>query len=1387
MTVTVTGLPSGLSYANGQVSGTVAQDADVQDYSVTISADDGTNDAVTETFTVTVIAEGTSNAPPVITNPGDKTYEQGEAISAFDITVTDADSDTVTVTVTGLPSGLSYANGQVSGTVSASAAVQAHTVTISADDSVNEAVTETFTITVTAPRAPQVTIADASANEGDSLTFMVTLDKTVPGGLTVMPSFTDVTATEGADYTGNTAAITFAGTANETKTFTVATTDDAVVEQDETFTVGLTVSETSMTVTATDTATGTIINDDEGGTAAGATVTITDARAAEGEALSFTVTLNRAVPGGLTVTPRFTDGTAAANRDYTPNTSALSFTGTDGEQRTFTVLTIEDAVVEGDETFTVSLGVSDAPSGVTVGSPATGTITDDDSATGSSPTVTISNASAVEGEAMTFTVTLNQTLRGGLTVTPRFTDGTATQGADYTPNTSALRFTGAAGERRTFTVETIEDAVAEGNETFTVSLGVSEATQQGVTVGAPATGTITDDDGAIGGSVGANNAPNAEDDYITVSRGETATTLSNGNSATQIKNLSADPFAPPEGFLSDPDDLDDPDALGGERSELAILLETSVLANDSDLEDDISELSVELVDDVSHGNLTLNTDGTFVYAHDGSEVAEDRFTYRVKDSDGALSGIAGVTITILDVTAGTSNGGPTAEIIPDQILVLGKDGTVNLSNYFTDPDGDPLTYQARASDGSGTVRVNVSAAEVILTPVAVRATRVTVTARDPGGLSVEQTFGVTVESIAGRNERLLEFSLAAFGRTVASQAVDAIGGRFDTSLRESQASVAGQGLDFASSSDEQQGRTERFLQVVGSLLAGRRCYPGSHSLAGTTAGRLAPGQLGAAGMPAGARTVQTGFSGGGMAGAGGAGGFSSGGMTGVGGAGGFSGGRCRAGVGGAGGFGGGAGGFGGGAGGFGGGAGGFGGGTGGFGAGAGSFGGGLAGASGYGPASSLDLMRGSSFQLALGQSGSGGDSRQQGEQGEQQGGWMLWGQGVRSDFAGGPQTNLGLDGRVGAAYVGADHRWGSKALVGVAASHSIGTLDYTNGGDIASELEVGARLTSVHPYVRLSPRQGLDLWGMVGIGRGSADLEFAGDSVEMGIDMRMAAVGMRNDLTRLGGLDLALKADAFGVRIGSEAVEGVRAVNGDARRARLILEGSTDWNLSSNTRLIPQLELGVRLDGGDADTGIGTDLGGSASFANTRLGLEVVARGHWLVAHQARNFKERGASLTVRLDPGSDRKGWGLSVAPLWGNPGGGANALWRNEQMLGARHHGDRSEALRWQPNRAQADLSYGLSTRGGRGRLIPFARLQQETVGAPRLGGGMYFDVLSTPEVPSAMPTDGLRLELFGDYRHRRQDLDGSLFAPQDAAQTGPSAGKADYRFGARLALIF
>ena len=172
----------------------------------------------------------------------------------------------------------------------------------------------------------KVTIEDASAAEGDSITFTVTLDKAVSGGLTVTPSFTDGTATS-ADYTANTAALDFAGTAGEKQTFRVATTENEVVEFDESFTVGLAVSGTSETVTATDTATGTITDDDS------AKVTIDDASAAEGDSITFTVTLDKAVQRGFTVTPSFTDETATKGTDYTDVSASISFAGNAGKRK----------------------------------------------------------------------------------------------------------------------------------------------------------------------------------------------------------------------------------------------------------------------------------------------------------------------------------------------------------------------------------------------------------------------------------------------------------------------------------------------------------------------------------------------------------------------------------------------------------------------------------------------------------------------------------------------------------------------------------------------------------------------------------------------------------------------------------------------------------------------------------------------------------------------------------------------------------------------------------------------------------------------------------------------------------------------------------------------
>ena len=344
--------------------------------------------------------------------------------------------------------------------------------------------TDTGTGTIDNDDSAAVTVNDADADEGNEISFTVTLSEAVQGGLKVTPGFTDGTAVEGTDYDEKTTALTFTGTKGETKTITVSTTEDEVVEGNETFTVGLTVSDTSLDVTDDDTGTGTINNDD------GAVVTVNNANADEGDDMTFTVTLGKAVQGGLTVTPSFTDVTAVEGTDYDENTTALSFTGTEGETRTFTVSTTEDAVLEADETFTVGLSVSN--SSVTATDTGTGTINNDDSAA-----VTVNDANADEGNDITFTVTLSEAVQGGLTVTPSFTDVTAVVGTDYDydEKKTALSFSGTKGEAKTFTVSTTEDTVLEADETFTVGLSVSDA-PTGVTSTDTGTGTIDNDDGS---------------------------------------------------------------------------------------------------------------------------------------------------------------------------------------------------------------------------------------------------------------------------------------------------------------------------------------------------------------------------------------------------------------------------------------------------------------------------------------------------------------------------------------------------------------------------------------------------------------------------------------------------------------------------------------------------------------------------------------------------------------------------------------------------------------------------------------------------------------------------------------------------------------------------
>ena len=364
---------------------------------------------------------------------------------------------------------------------------------------------------------------------------IVNEDQVGPVRFTVELSHPDTTATErnpavgwrtvpgtavlGEDYQGENGRLTFMPGVN-TGSIDVDIVDDNLFESYlETFSVELVASETRLvTISPTEGSFQVSIRDNETLTASIAADAET---VAEGNDVTFTVTLTGGVPADDASVAFETSGTATVTDDYAAPKGAITFPPGDnsgeagvleisaGQSRgTITFPVLADGISDDDETLKVEIFSAAteerAGSVSSTDNVATTTILDQDNLTvsiGDAPSVT-------EGAVATFTITLSTTSDQDVSAgwaTKQAGDAldqgeTALPDKDYAAASGTVAIP-AGDMSATFTVATTQDTLVEGAETFVVALEEAtignssppEMVPLGVT---NAEGTITDDDAA---------------------------------------------------------------------------------------------------------------------------------------------------------------------------------------------------------------------------------------------------------------------------------------------------------------------------------------------------------------------------------------------------------------------------------------------------------------------------------------------------------------------------------------------------------------------------------------------------------------------------------------------------------------------------------------------------------------------------------------------------------------------------------------------------------------------------------------------------------------------------------------------------------------------------
>ena len=353
----------------------------------------------------------------------------------------------------------------------------------------------------------------------------------------------------------------------------------------------------------------------------------------------------------------------------------------------------------------------------------------------------------------------------------------------------------------------------------------------------------------------------------------------------------------------------------------------------------------------------------------------------------------------------------------------------------------------------------------------------------------------------------------------------------------------------------------------------------------------------------------------------------------------------------------------------------------------------------------------------------------------------LWGSGDYRSISGGSPQSVGYDGSVISANLGVDTRLGEDLLAGMSLGQTRGSVDYTDPNAQTGELITS--VTSVNPYLGWQMPGGMNLWALAGFGSGEIELEDSAGTQASDLTQRTFAVGVNGTLMSSdemfegGTTNLRLKGEAAFTSTDFDGSGTLESMSLSASRQRLTVEGSHEQELASGATFTPSIELGLRNDGGDGETGTGIEAGGALRYFDAESGLTVEGRVRTLLSHSG-DHEETGVSGLVRIDPGASGQGLALSVQPAWGQTGSGVQQLWERGASGGVLQADQAT-------GRVNAEVGYGLSASHGPGLVTPYAGLGLAEEGALSWRMGARWQVASA----ASLSLEGTRYEAANDNR--------------------------------------